>query len=513
MRTPQSAHETAAAVAAPSDTVVRRVLRRTRHASAIQRVTQALQATRALTPLDSVLVVRVYDQRGVELANVPVAWMLTAGGEGAMLRVIDARTDSLGLARATFTPGATADSQHVMATVDSVGRIDFGVLVQAATLNVRLSPDQIWSGDESAAAAELRDAAGRELTGGYVSWGSKDSTIVQVRGTPSGRATITGVAAGETAIVGWLAAGKPQGSARVSVRPVINGRVVTIDGRAPPPMRLEVRAGRVREPLALVAGAFTARIPLDDEAPVEFIGTPVDSTPYHAFDVRVHDQRDVEHLRIALVPTSWRIEGGTYAGREVPIDANRAMQRTGRGAAFWRLVPLSGKAPRRLMGWSDADLPLHVAFNRSRSSEPVTAADSGAFWDAARQMERDLGMRMWEPAGMSDSSRLAIVPIEIGVQGAEGHTFLASAAEGNANDGVVLFRHSSTLHDAHVVTHELLHLIGFGHTSAWETVSIPSGGSEPRLTPQDVAYVQLAYRLRRIQRETGARPGLPVAAP
>ena len=114
---------------------------------------------------------------------------------------------------------------------------------------------------------------------------------------------------------------------------------------------------------------------------------------------------------------------------------------------------------------------------------------------------------------MSDSSRLAIVPIEIGVQGAEGHTFLASAAEGNANDGVVLFRHSSTLHDAHVVTHELLHLIGFGHTSAWETVSIPSGGSEPRLTPQDVAYVQLAYRLRRIQRETGARPGLPVAAP
>ncbi|HMC56015.1 MAG TPA: hypothetical protein VKH19_12620 [Gemmatimonadaceae bacterium] len=512
-RAAASAHETTAVVSEPRDTIVRRVVRRTRHASAMQRVTQGLHARRALAPLDSLLVVRVYDQRGVELAGVPVAWTLATAGEGAELRVVDSRTDSLGLARASFAPGASADSQHVMATVDSVGRIDFGVLVQSTSVSVRISADEIWSGDETAAVAELRDSTGRELSGGEVSWGSKDSSIVRVHGTAPGRAAITGVAAGETAIVAWLAAGKPQGSARVSVRPVINGRVVTLDGRVPPPMRVEVRSDRLREQLLPVAGAFTARIPFDYEAAVELIGTPGDSTSYHAFDVRVHDQRDVENLRIALVPTSWRIETGTYAGREVAIDANRAMQRTGRGAAFWRLVPLSGTAPRRLLGWADADLPLHIAFNRARSVEPVTAADSGAFWNAARQMERDLGMRLWEPAGMGDSARLAIVPVEIGVQGAEGHTFLASAAEGNANDGVVLFRHSTTLHDAHVVTHELLHLIGFGHTNAWPTVSVPAGGSEPRLTPEDVAYVQLAYRLRRLQRETGARPGLPVAAP
>jgi hypothetical protein len=236
------------------------------------------------------------------------------------------------------------------------------------------------------------------------------------------------------------------------------------------------------------------------------------SAPYHAADVRVHAPRELGSLRIALVPTVWRIDAGTYQGRDVPIDANRAMQRT-RGPGFWRLVPLSGTAPRRLLGWAERDLPLHLAFDRRRSVDAITAADSVAFWTAAQQMERDLGMRLFMPADIEDSARVFVVPVEVGDQNAEGHTFLTSAAEGDATDGVVLLRRSATLRDSHVVTHELLHLLGFGHTEAWPTVSVPAGGSEPRLTVSDVAYAQLAYRLRRAQRETGARPGLPVAAP
>jgi hypothetical protein len=82
---------------------------------------------------------------------------------------------------------------------------------------------------------------------------------------------------------------------------------------------------------------------------------------------------------------------------------------------------------------------------------------------------------------------------------------------GDARDGVLVFHEAATLRNPHVVAHELAHLLGFGHSSWWATISEPVGGREPRLTPQDVAYMQLAMRLRRLQQETGARPGLPVA--
>jgi len=105
------------------------------------------------------------------------------------------------------------------------------------------------------------------------------------------------------------------------------------------------------------------------------------------------------------------------------------------------------------------------------------------------------------------------VPVEIGERGAEGETFVSWAQAGDATSGVLVFRRAATLGESHVVTHELAHLLGFGHTNAWSTVAVPAGGTEPGLTPGDVAYIQLAYRLRRLQRETGARPGLPIAAP
>jgi hypothetical protein len=507
------AAETTAAVAAP-DTVVRRVLRRTRTASAIQRVTPAIADARALEPLDSLLAVRIYDQRGVELRDVPVTWIALAPAPGAALRVVNARTDSLGISRAQFTPGTSADTQHVAAAVPNVGRIDFGVVVPTASVRIHVAEHDVWSGDEVGVSAELRDVAGRLLSGGHVQWASNDTGVARVRPAASAEGVITGVSAGNTRIVAWVGAGKVQDSARVNVRAVLRGRVVTLDGSAPPPVRIELRSEGVRQQLTVSDAAFSARIPFAYDAPpaVELVGS-VASSGFHAFDVRVHAQRDLENLRIVLVPTTWRIPAGTYAGRDVVIDAAKAMQRTGRTPAFWRLVPLSGLAPRRLMGWAESDLPIHIGFNRARSVEPVSASDSAAFWSSARQMERDLGMQFFAPAEMRDTASVHVVPVEIGVQGSEGHTFIASGAAGNADDGVVLFRHSGTLHDAHVVTHELLHLIGFGHTDAWPTVSLPAGGTETRLTAHDVAYVQLAYRLRRFQRETGARPGLPIAAP
>lgn len=501
------------------DTIVRRVVRATRRPSAIQRVTQNVHARRAGEPLDTVLVVRVYDQRGVEMGGVPVHW--TVEGTGARLRASDARTDSQGLARASFVSGASADTQHVYASVDGVGRIDFGILVPAGRVRVHLARADVWSGDDMVAVAALSDSAGHALSGGDVSWVSTDTSVFRVRREAAGRARITAVGAGEASVVAWPTAGRVHGETRLRVRPIISGAFVTLDGSPPPPMRAEVLSNAVRESLSVVDGRFTKRVLLDPEAAVELRAEPAlpaDRSHFSSVDVRVHSQRDIERLRVALVPTSWRIDSGTYTGRIAPIDAERAMQRVGRGAPFWRLVPLSGTGPRRLLGWRESDLPLRLAFDRARSREPISVEDSTAFWNTARRMERDLGMRLFVPAeigapAIADSRAANLVGIEVGHAGSEGETFVSWGRAGDAGDGVLRFRRSATLRDPAVVTHELVHLIGFGHTSAWKSVAALSGVGEPALTVSDVAYIRLAMRLRRLQRDTGVRPGLPVAAP
>ncbi|HEY8174837.1 MAG TPA: hypothetical protein VIF32_04010 [Gemmatimonadaceae bacterium] len=499
--------------AATSDTVVRRVYIVERRASAMQRPTGELRARRALDRLDSVLVIRVFDQRGREMSGVPVQWTLGYGGAGAELRVINGRTDTLGLSRARFTPGRTADEQSVVATVANVGRIDFRVSIPVASIRVLAVRPAIWSGDDEIIGAELRDEAGNELSGGALSWATTDTAVLRVRSDDPTHARVTGLLAGSASVVGWVGSGTVRGTARLVVKPTIAGRFVTIDASPPPPVRMEIRAGDVRDSLPVENGQFHRRVELPFDIDVDVRAEVQEAASrYHLVRLRVTAQRELQDLRIALVPTTWRIDAGTYAGREMPIDAERAMRRTFSSGAFWRLAPISGPGPRKILGWRESELPLHIAFSRSRSRESISADDSVQFWAIARQFERDLGASVFVPADMrGDSTRSNLVPVEIGSQGTEAHTFVSFGQPGDARDGVLVFHEAATLRNPHVVAHELAHLLGFGHSSWWATISEPVGGREPRLTPQDVAYMQLAMRLRRLQQETGARPGLPVA--
>lgn len=219
-------------------------------------------------------------------------------------------------------------------------------------------------------------------------------------------------------------------------------------------------------------------------------------------------------LTIALVPTVWRIDAGTYTGREIPIDAASALRRASASAGFWRLTPFSGGPPQQLIGWPEEALPIRIAFNHGRTRERITSEDSVAFWKHAEEMHRDLGARFFVAAELSsDTVPSGVVTVAIGTDAAEGHTFVTWNDAGDVYDGVLMFHRAATLRNAHVVTHELLHLLGFGHARSFASVSQATSGTEPRLTPEDVAYTQVAMRLRRLQRRTGARPGLPTANP
>ena len=416
----------------PTDTIVRRVVMLVRTPTMMQRVTPLVHPVKAGAALDQPLVIRVLDQRGVELAGVPVRWTQITAGEGARLRVLNPITDSLGESRATFVAGASADTQTVAAEVDSVGRIDFQLLVPLGSLRIVTTASSLRIGDSAEARAVLSDLAGARLSGGRPHWGSTDTMALLVQETAPGVAIVRARRPGRVDIAAWTAGGKVQDRATVVVR--YRGEVIAI-------------------------------------------------------------------------PTVWRIDGGSYSGTEVPIDARAALG-IPNASGFWKRVPVTGRG-ETILAWPPSAYPLRIAFDRQRSSERVSAQDSVAFWAAADQLERDLGVDVFTPATFERSRPEGTVSVEIGSQYAEGHTFLVWNMQGDAYDGVVSLRHASTTQNAAVVTHELLHLLGFGHTSAWRTNMHPVTAGVARATPEDVAYAQLALHLRRRQARDDALPALP----
>src|SRR5947199_67524 len=81
------------------------------------------------------------------------------------------------VARAHFAPGLSGDEQIVHADVANVGRINFAVVVSPSAIRV-LAPPMVWSGDAAVAGAELRDVDGNVLPGGFLSWGTTDTTVL-----------------------------------------------------------------------------------------------------------------------------------------------------------------------------------------------------------------------------------------------------------------------------------------------------------------------------------------------
>ena len=186
----------------------------------------------------------------------------------------------------------------------------------------------------------------------------------------------------------------------------------------------------------------------------------------------------------------WTIRGGAYDGRVIRIDSNLA---TRKGSAFLRLSKLKGD--RRFVGWNPSRLPARVAFRSGRS---ITAEDSIAFWSILNRMELDIGMRLFEPAALSrESDPEDVIVVDImQMSGDDGRTYLTWSNNAGVYDARVYFRSRSLLHNPRIVTHEMMHALGFGHTSAWSSIMSPGSGAPASLMPEDVAYAQFAFESR-----------------
>ena len=188
--------------------------------------------------------------------------------------------------------------------------------------------------------------------------------------------------------------------------------------------------------------------------------------------------------------STFTIRGGTYAGQSVRVDPGIASRRSSR---FLRISRLKGET--RYVGWNPSRLPAHVAF---RYGSSVSDSDSTAFWSILRQMEADIGIKLFEPVALSahsDPEDVIVVETKA-LPHEEGLTMVTWTASGVLYDARVYLRSAETMRDPRIVAHEMMHALGFGHTSAWSSIMNSGRGAPSRLTLQDVAYTQFALESR-----------------
>jgi len=211
--------------------------------------------------------------------------------------------------------------------------------------------------------------------------------------------------------------------------------------------------------------------------------------------------------------TVWTIERGSYSGMAVPLRLDAAIGRSRKGEHFWRLPP-RGATETGVVGWRSTRYPVPVAFRHGGSAVAISPADSAAFWNVLDQMSVDFGVQLFRSATvMRDADPAEVIVVDVRPMGDKvGFTRTSWSPLGELFDVRVTFRETRLLRDAPVVTHEMMHALGFGHTTAWPSVVSSSETRLPgRLSPEDVAYAEAAMRSRERQEVTDMRRMIAVA--
>lgn len=229
-----------------------------------------------------------------------------------------------------------------------------------------------------------------------------------------------------------------------------------------------------------------------------------DTSRFHPARIAFVPSRLEFPVLIAVVPRVWRIATGSFAGREVAIDPAAALRRAPHGGSFGRL------RADRVVGWNPHEFPIPLLLARTHG---VTRGDSLAFWSAVREVERALGGVFFRAASDSEFTG-SIYPPVVRIDprlDAEGLTFVSWNGDGDIYDGSTAFRRVADLSDPSIVAHELLHLLGFGHTNAWPSALAAAPSRLLGVTAADAAYAQLLLRLRELQVDRGTVGGLASA--
>ena len=230
-----------------------------------------------------------------------------------------------------------------------------------------------------------------------------------------------------------------------------------------------------------------------------------DNSAYYGSAVAVPRDRLDHELRILLVPRRWTVHRGSFAGETVDIDPRAALRRSPDRASFARV------RGRRTVGWASESYPIPLVFRHAPGAR-LGASDSAAFWAAAHAVEQAIGARLFRP--WSDTAMVGrIFPVDVGVGriASAAVTYVSWDQNGDIFEGSVTFRSTREIRDLSIVEHELMHLLGFGHTTAWPSAVEAQPSPGRTVTAEDAAYAQLLLRAHALEADSLLVAGLAAA--
>lgn len=242
------------------------------------------------------------------------------------------------------------------------------------------------------------------------------------------------------------------------------------------------------------------RVPIGDSVIVRV--EPATAPPAHfAARIALASGQLSPMLTLVVVPREWRITSGAFEGARIAIDPTAALRRAPHGGSFGRF------RKDRVVGWDPRNFPIPMMLLRARG---ITSSDSVDFWNSVARVEAALGATFFRPA--SDTGFTGrIYPLVVRVDPrltTEGLTFVSWSGDGEIFEGSTSFRRAADLSDPSIVGHELLHLLGFGHTTAWPSTLAVNATHPLVVTAEDAAYAQLLVGLRALQVQRNAFGGL-----
>jgi hypothetical protein len=429
----------------------------------LEKVAGEAQSGPAGADLPQPLVVRVVNARGLGVANIPVQWTLSTG------QTFPARTDRRGFARAVWILEPYSAAQQASARVEGLAPVTF----TATAIRTRARP--------------LRPVTPRLR--------APDVVVLEPR---------------RSLPVESLWATHPDSAATAPL--TLRGRVVAVDGDPLDDLVVHATIGEHTETVRVVGDRFAVLLPL--RAAREGVELRVESPsgPGRFLPMHVRTASGQREITVALIPREWRLRTGSFAGSVVVIDLRRAFAPSCRTcASFYRyLEHAEGVLRARTAAWPEEALPLRVSFSAGDSLGPVMAADSAAFWRIADAFDRAFGADLLQPAGPLPADRTLRVAIDPRQLNLGESTTAMQAQEIFAAE--ITFQRPGLVAGplgTYLVTHELLHALGFGHTCSWRSVladvrACPSMQAD-WLTPEDVAHVQVVRRVNDIERRLQAR--------
>jgi hypothetical protein len=361
--------------------------------------------------------------------------------------------------------------------------------------------------------ARVLDASNNPVSGATPTFQSSDQSIASV----NAGGLVTGLRAGVATISATYGAAAGAANATVVTPTSVAGRVSAIDGGAVAGLVAGVESGtgaNVQDFTASLdaTGAFQVAAPLTF-GPTDSMSVLVDvasgARRYHPiFSLVATNRVSSTAQRPMLVAKTSVFSTPAYPSSSVDVSLTQAFQRVctdDSNANCNSFLPQIWKTAVIL--WSDADLPVPLAFNTSATTSPISAADSIDLWNIIAEMQNELGRQLFVPATLSSlppqdvngfSRKAVLVWVDSTLTGFAGYTNWIWDGSLNMLSAKTRVTANAALASRSLMKHELLHALGFHHTCAWTTVMGGYGcGSAQSVTKSDAAAFSLGYQTRR----------------